>query len=80
VERTDEGTIRVTLGHPGGVVRLEGSPAEVRALAAAMDETALLARASDSECSWLADVAVGEHRVRLGITPGGRVRLRVLPD
>jgi hypothetical protein len=43
-----------------------------------MDEMALLARASDHESAWLTDLVVGGDVVRLGLAPGGRVRLVVV--
>jgi hypothetical protein len=68
---TDAGTIRFTLGHPGGVHSLEGSAAEVERLTAAMREVAALAGAADGERCWLHDVPVGDHVVRLGLNHGG---------
>jgi hypothetical protein len=78
-ELTDEGRIRFTLAHAGGLTPLEGSIEEVDRLTAAMREVALLATASDTERSWLHELAVGEQVVRLGLHPGGQVRVLVSP-
>jgi hypothetical protein len=78
-ELTDEGTIRFTLAHAGGLTPLEGSVDEVDRLTAAMREVALLATASDTERCWLHELPVGERLVRLGLSPGGEVRMLVAP-
>jgi hypothetical protein len=76
---TDAGTIRFTLAHAGSVTRLEGSIDEIERLTAAMREVALLATASDTERCWLHELPVGDRLVRLGLHPGGEVRLLVGP-
>jgi hypothetical protein len=78
-ELTDDGTIRFTLAHAGALTPLEGSVAEIERLCAAMREVALLATVSDTERCWLHDVVVGDRIVRLGLHPGGGVRLLVSP-
>jgi hypothetical protein len=78
-EITDEGTVRFTLAHAGGLTPLEGTIEEIDRLTAAMHETALLATAADAERCWLHEVPVGDRLVRLGLQPGGGVRLLVSP-
>jgi hypothetical protein len=78
-ELTDDGTIRFTLAHAGALTALEGTVEEIERLTAAMREVALLATASDTERCWLHDVVVGDRVVRLGLHPGGGVRLLVSP-
>ena len=72
---TDAATVVVTLADGRGLLRLEASPGEVAALCTAMEEAALLARAS-SRRAWLAAVPAGEDVVRIGVG-AGRVRLVV---
>ena len=76
---TDAGTIRFTLAHAGTLTALEGSIDEIDRLTAAMREVALVATASDSERCWLHAVPVGDRVIRLGLHPGGEVRLLVGP-
>jgi len=78
-ELTDEGRIRFTLAHAGELMPLEGSVEEVERLIDAMREVALLATASDTERSWLHELPVGDRLVRLGVHPGGEVRLLLSP-
>jgi hypothetical protein len=78
VNHLADGTIQVSLAHSGGLERLAGTPIQIAALCDAMEEMALLARASDDESAWLTELVVGGDVVRLGLAPGGRVRLRVV--
>src|ERR687897_669353 len=55
---TQAGTLVVTLAEPRGLLRLEATRAEVAALCDAMEQAALLARAS-MRAAWLSDVAAG---------------------
>jgi hypothetical protein len=72
---TQAGTLVVTLAEPRGLLRLEATRAEVAALCHAMEQAAVLARASTG-AAWLSDVPAGADSVRIGIG-GGRVRLSV---
>jgi hypothetical protein len=76
-EPTDEGAIRFTLAHDGGLQPLEGSVVEIERLAHAMREVAGLAGISDSERCWLHELPVGDRCVRLGLLPGGQARLLI---
>ena len=73
---TDAGTVTVTLADARGLTRIDATPEEVAALCDAMEEAALLARASCLP-AWLAALPAGEDRVRIGIA-GGRGRLLVV--
>jgi hypothetical protein len=64
--------VEVTLSSGDGLLRLEGSPEEIVALCAAMDEVAVLAGASSAP-EWLHELPVGADVVRLGVGHG-RVR------
>jgi hypothetical protein len=76
---TDAGTVRFTLAHAGSLTALEGSIEEIERLTVAMREVALLATASDTERCWLHELPVGDRVIRLGLHPGGEVRLLVGP-
>lgn len=75
--RIGDETVEVTLSNGDGLLYLEGTPEQIAALCAAMDEVAVLATASD-EPAWVIDVRVGDQLVRLGIGRG-RVRLLIGP-
>jgi len=68
------GTLLVTLADATGLTRLEASRAEIAALSDALEEAALLARASP-RIAWLGTLRAGGDTVRVGI---GRGRVRVL--
>jgi hypothetical protein len=72
---TDGDRLLVTLADGRGLLRLEASRDEVAALCDAMEEAALLARASACG-AWLAELPAGCDAVRIGIC-SGRVRLVV---
>jgi hypothetical protein len=71
----DGETVLVTLADRRGLTRLEASRDEVASLCDAMEEAALLARASH-RAAWLAAVPAGGDVVRIGVA-SGRVRLLV---
>jgi hypothetical protein len=75
--RISDEQVEVTLADGTGLIGLTGTPDEIVALCEAMDETALLAGASDQP-AWVRTVRVGTDVVRLGIG-SGRVRLIVGP-
>jgi hypothetical protein len=75
-EKSD-GRLAVTLADDTGLLRLEGSVAEVVALCDAMEQAAVLAGVAERP-AWLATVPVGDEVVRLGVRDG-RVRMLVGP-
>lgn len=79
VTHTDAGTIRVSIGHPDGVLAVEGSYAEIDALCTTLERIAALATAAPARDAWLQDVPVGSDVVKLGVRAGGRVRLEIVP-
>ncbi len=76
-EITENG-IAVTFATEKGLETLEGTTDEVLRLAAVMSQVSAMAALNDDERVWLEDVAVGRAIVKLGLAPGGRVRVRIL--
>jgi hypothetical protein len=72
---TEAETVVVTLADGCGLTRLEATRDEVASLCDAMEEAALLARAS-CRAAWLAAVPAGADVVRIGVA-AGRVRVIV---
>ena len=79
VTHTTTGTIRVSIGHPDGLLAVEGTYEEIDALCTMLEQIALLATVSKTEDAWIQDVPVGRDVVKLGIRAGGRVRLEIVP-
>jgi hypothetical protein len=62
-----------------GLEPLEGSRDEVARLAQAMQQVSVLASLNDhNERVWVQDVTVGDAIVKLGLSPGGQARVRIL--
>ncbi|MGO9904094.1 MAG: hypothetical protein ACLP0J_31515 [Solirubrobacteraceae bacterium] len=62
-----------------GLEPLEGSYDEVARLAQVMQQVSVLASLNDhNERVWVQDVAVGDAIVKLGLSPGGQARVRIL--
>ncbi len=75
---TAEG-LAVTFITDYGLEPLEGSREEVARLAAAMQQVSVLASLNhDNKRVWVQDVAVGNAIVKLGLSPGGQARVRIL--
>jgi hypothetical protein len=79
VTHTEAGTVRVTIGHPDGLLAVEGTSLELQRLCDALEQVAQLATIACDEDSWIVDVEVGGQRLRLGLRAGGLVRLAALP-
>lgn len=71
--------IAATFGTDRGLLRLEGTPEEMACLARAMQQVAALGELGEYEGVWVEDVPVGDVIVQLGLKPGGRARVRILP-
>ena len=79
IRTVDDGRLRVSLVHMGGVEELEGTRAEVDALGAALQDAAALASLGTGWCP-VADVVVGDRMVRVGLTGAGRVTVITGPN
>jgi hypothetical protein len=69
--------VEITLGDAAGLISLSATTLETTALCDAMEQAAVLARAS-ARTAWLATLRAGEAIVHLGIHRG-RVRVVVGP-
>jgi hypothetical protein len=70
--------IAVTFVTDGGVVPLEGTHEEISRLAEVMQQVSVLAALNEDESVWLEAVRVGDAIVKLGLSPGGEARVRIL--
>ena len=68
----------VTFATESGVELLHGTREEVARLAEVMQQVSVLAALNDDENVWLDNVTVGDALVGLGISPGGKARVRII--
>ena len=70
--------LAVTFITDTGLEPLEGTCEEVARLANVMEQVSVLAPLNENEKVWLEDVVVGNATVRLGLSPGGQARVRIV--
>jgi DNA-binding IclR family transcriptional regulator len=70
--------LAVTFITDAGLEPLEGTREQVAHLARAMEQVSVLAALNEREKVWLEDVEVGDATVRLGLSPGGQARVRIV--
>jgi hypothetical protein len=70
--------LAVTFITDAGLEPLEGTCEEVARLARVMEQVSVLAPLNENEKVWLEDVVVGDATVRIGLSPGGQARVRIV--
>lgn len=70
--------LAVTFITDAGLEPLEGSHEQIARLACVMEQVSVLAAVNETEKVWLEDVVVGEATVKLGLSPGGQARVRII--
>ena len=76
-DQTAEG-LAVTFVTEHGIEQLNGSCEEIARLATVMQQVSVLAGLNDTESVWVEDVKVGTDIVKLGLSPGGEARVRII--
>jgi hypothetical protein len=76
-DETAEGLV-VTFVTEHGLEQLEGSCEEIARLATVMQQVSVIAGLNDTESVWVEDVKVGSDIVKLGLSPGGEARVRII--
>jgi hypothetical protein len=72
------GGIAITFATDRGLESLTGSREEVAHLAKAMRQVSVIAPLSGPDRVWIEDVVVGDAVVKLGLTPEGQARVRIV--
>jgi hypothetical protein len=72
------GGIAITFATDRGLESLTGSREQVARLAKAMREVSATAPQGGPDRVWIEDVVVGDAVVKLGLTPEGQARIRIV--